>query len=388
MRNPSILIVVIASLIAVIFHGEVNARVQCEPEVSLSPLKVDTENKCITDYLTLSTPSSLEAKPANTRTPFGQTGLGILIFGVTDKNLKVNSCEEDITMHYSSTPDGEQTLLRSLKTTGNAPGVMIMGIQPFDNYDFSDQPAVYVMYMFFASKEDSNNELDIDKEKLPLYRQDGYYKVTIPDGAFKLSDGTLLAGAEFTYHFDATEAPRDLSYSITPASGSVAESAADIFSKDTSGIRVDFTGARYVDYLHSGNVATLTFPDGKVLKSNSPKGGGYRRYLSFTFGTSTTDWSQDGEYEFEILPGRVGIDQGEYTEWSYDGTQPNFPGMKALYVVDSTSGVLLPGVSKAEYYDVYTLTGKVLLKNASHTDLKLLEEGIYIVNGRVVRIIR
>ena len=344
------------------------------------------EQHSVIEYLTLYTPSSLEATPLSTRTPFGQTGMGVLIFGVTDKNLQINKCDQKVTISYSEEKDGEQTLLRSLTPGTSTGGLMIQGVVMYDDYEFSNNPPVFTLFMFFASKEDSDAGLALSTEELAKYKKSGYYTVSIPDGAFGFTDGTLLKGATFTYHYDATEAPRDLSYKVTPASGSTSESAEELFAYNKSGIRVDFTGARTIDYVRTGAVATLTFPDGEVLKSNAPTGGGSRRYLSFTFGTRRTDWTQQGQYEFKILPETIGIDQGEYDEWLNDGTIPNFPGLTATYIVDDTVGVMLPGVKKSETYTVYTLGGQVLYTAATPGQVAQLTPGVYIINGTVTAI--
>jgi hypothetical protein len=41
-------------------------------------------------------------------------------------------------------------------------------------------------------------------------------------------------------------------------------------------------------------------------------------------------------------------------------------------------------IAEATSFDVYTLNGVCVLRNASAEDVKLLDKGVYIINGRKV----
>ncbi len=375
-----------------LIYGVMAATAAFSGSVSVDASAADMAEKSINEYMTLGIPSSLEANRANTHTNFGQTGLGICVFGLTERGMTVRSCEGYVTIGFSAEKDGEPEILRSLKPGNSAGGIMIMGATPFDNGDFSNNPALYTLYMFFASNPDAESGLALDSQLLPLYRQTGYYTVTIPDGAFALADGTLIPGAKIQFHYSDAQAPHNFNYTLSPAAGEEKQypSAADLFAPSSGGITVTFAGTRQVDYLRNVQLSKLTLPDGTELSGNVPTGGGNRAYLTFTFGSRSQDWSQAGQYEFEVLPNVIGLDQGEYDEWELDGTVPNFPGLKATYIVedDMTNGVLLYGVDKADSYTVHSLDGRQIMQNASPARMADLDGGVYIVNGKVVNIVK
>lgn len=336
----------------------------------------------LADVLILNTPDDIEANRKNTVTQFGQSGMGVLAFYL-NQPIKTVGGNDMILYSYKPTEDGEVEVLNVINPLDSESGLLFISAAPSIDYgDEGDFSGMGMMYMLMAKTYD-NNGVVVDPSQFPTYRRNGYYTLEIPDGIFALEDGTVLKGLTLTYAYDDSEDVYGTGYTLSPEPGTY-QSAAELFDVDSEGIKVTFSDAKFVDY--NGRCATLTLPDGQVLSNNTPKGGYNKTWLTFTFGLRNVDWSAKGEYVFEVLAEAVGLDQGFSEDWSDAGLVPNFPGLKAIYIISDTSAVWAIDLEKSENYTVYTLDGKALLLNAPAESLTTLNAGIYVINGRTVRI--
>ena len=330
----------------------------------------------------LVTPDALEANRKNTTTQFGVSGMGVVVIGLNQMIHPVNG-NEMILYSYKENESAEEEILNVLNPLNEYSGIILGGIAAADEFggEFGDYR--YSMTFLFAQDFDDYG-LIIDPSQFPKYRRTGMYTLVIPDGAYALEDGTLVNGFTLTYAYDDSEDVYGLGYEITPEPGKY-DTAAELFKYGSEGVKVSFTDAKFIDY--QGRPATLTLPNGEMLPCNTPQGSYNNTYLTFTFGNNETDWSQMGEYVFEVKAGCVGLDQGFEDDWEDMGVTPNFPGLKAIYIVGATN-VCIVDLESASSYDVYTLDGKTLMLGASSEDLTTLSAGLYVINGNKVRVVK
>lgn len=322
----------------------------------------------ITDYINLATPNSIEANLTNT-----QAGMAIIGFGLKTKDFVGVAGSDFMEYYYQANETAERELLTTLNSN-NESRVMTIGGGIMDESDLPSFEPVNYIYMMLGGDEG-----EIDEETLPLYMRDGYYTLVIPDGAFQ-ANGKLLRGTTITYHFVNEVPPFNYEYTLTPdPNEQIVVNAGKVFGSSGTGIILEFPEAHQIDC--QSYPATLTCPNGDVLTRIYPEGN-YSNNLKWRFGTSATQWT-NGEYVFEILPGKVGVNQGFVDE---DWTEGNFPGLKVIYNVadpnDPNSGIVMIGVDKADFYNVYTLDGKAVKLNAKAEQMLDLEPGLYIINGK------
>lgn len=338
------------------------------------------ENNELANYLTLQTPSTLEANASNTRMPvYGVVGMGVVSYTLKGKpqNFRGVQGSDFIVMRYSATEGGELEAISSLNPA-NDENISIYSHGLFDDNDIPTSEDSYAsMMMLFCNDGDGN----FDTESLPLFRRNGYYTIEIPDGAFEYvkEDGTTtkLKGLSLTYHYVDEDAPVQTDYILTPADGESVKDPASVFGSKGSGIVLEFPAAKMADFLNSP--ATLTTPDNQVMTKVSPKCG-YTNKITWQFGGDNTVWPTTGTYTFTVKPGYIFIDMG-FAE-DYDGAVGNFPGLTALYHAGDPAGILMYGVEQADSYNVYTIDGKVVKLNAQPDDMFDLQPGLYIINGK------
>ncbi len=326
----------------------------------------------ISDYIGLSLPTSLEANRYNTVSAFGNVGMGVVGFGLKTADFVGISNAAPVTYTYQAEENGEAELLTSIPTAENG-RILFMSRGALDDSGLLTFPASHFMYFMMAGDEEGT----IDEEVLPKFKREGYYTITIPDGAFMAED-KMLKGTSITFHYVAEGGAKEYEYELTPADGAEFTKAAEVFGPNGTGIILKFKDCSFVDC--DTNPATLTMPDGTVLKKNSPYTSNIDQF-KWTFGTATTNWT-DGTYTFTVIKGKIGIDMGWADEW--DGEEGNFDGLTAVYKVQDSSvmGVTLIGVEAADSYTVYTLSGAVVKENVKAEGLLDLEPGLYIVNGK------
>ncbi|MDE6271584.1 MAG: hypothetical protein K2M31_01075 [Muribaculaceae bacterium] len=322
----------------------------------------------ITEYINLAMPNSSEANLSNT-----QYGMGMVGFNLKTKDFEGVAGADFLQFYYQADENSERELLTTVNADNGA-RVLIIGGGLMDDDDLPSFQPVSLMYIMLCGDGDEVNE-----EELPQYMRQGYYTLVIPDGAFK-ADGKLLSGTSIKYHFVNEVPPFDMEYVLTPdPEVTIEKNAGEVFGQSGTGISIQFPEASSIDYEY--NPATLTCPNNDVLTRNSPTTN-WTNKLTWKFGTSATKWT-NGEYVFEILPGKIGVNQGDVEDWTTEG---NFPGLKVIYNVadpnDPSTGIIMIGVDKADAYNVFTLDGKIVKINAKAENMLDLEPGMYIINGK------
>ncbi|MDE6271583.1 MAG: hypothetical protein K2M31_01070 [Muribaculaceae bacterium] len=328
----------------------------------------------LSEYVTYNVPGDLEANPTNTRTLLGETAMGVLSLGLKTTNIEGVAGSEKINYYYSATADGEKTLLKSIESA-NESEVLIIGVGAMEDNDpgLLEFTPVNYLYMMFASSGDG----ELDQEAIKsVYSKDGYYTLDIPDGAF-IVEGMPARGLTLTYHYDSTPIANEFEYTLIPSPETVINDPVKVFSQSGSGITLEVANASMIDSRNKS--ATLQLPDGTSYTPVTAKTN-YKNQLTWKFGTGSTVWP-DGEYVFTVAPNKVGVNMGFEDDWD-SSDECNFPGLTAIYHVDTLSAILLVGAEPAATYTVVTLDGKVVKSNVALSELHDLESGIYVVNGK------
>ncbi len=340
-------------------------------------LNAKEEEVSIMDYIQLQIPSSLEANPLNTTNQsFGACGMGLLGFGLKTSNFVGVQGSEFLSFYYQKDATSARELMTTLNPA-NGGSVFVMSGSTFDENGFGDFTPTSTLFVVLAN----NGEGDIDETLVPDYSRDGYYTLVIPDGAFR-ADGILLKGTEITFHFTNETGEFKYEYNVTPEENTTNDpitNPAEIFGVDGTGVVVTFVGTTQIDCV--ANAATLTLPDGTVLKDYLPDSN-WRNTMTWKFGTTTTNWPAKGEYVFELLAGKVYVEMGNADDLEDAGIEGNFPGMKVVYYVDKDTSVAMIGVEPADAYTIFTIDGKLVRLNATPDQLIDIEPGLYIINGK------
>lgn len=336
----------------------------------------------LADHIALSIPGALDANPVNTKTPMG-TGMMIFELALDNEYIVTGANSGTINLYYSESADEQGDLLSSV--------------------DPADGGEVAIMGSAFSANGIEGGELDFDVHNYlyllfntnpALYRpeadfqRDGYYTLVIPTGALVL-DEHPLEGVTIKFHY-LNEVPTvDMQYVLTPAAN---EEVTDVNVFMTEGIRVEFPKATSVDYKKKGG-GSLVGPDELKIPALTPvvDYAAQPPYLIYKFGygansTSPTEWV-NGQYTFTIERGFLMIDNGYFM----DEEEGNFNGLEVTYILNDptlagSSNVTLLGTEAAENYDVYTLDGKIVALGIAPENMGILEAGIYIINGKKVKV--
>lgn len=187
----------------------------------------------------------------------------------------------------------------------------------------------------------------------------GTFVLDIAAGALTVS-GTPSPAIQNTW---VIATPKEYIYTIVPAG------TADV--KEIAEITISFTNAESA-VLNSDYYAMPTlkntnigyFQSGEIAKVENAD----KPTFKITFATKAT---QAGVYKFECPSGRFVMD-GE--DWS--------PAIEIDYTVNPQSGVGEILGDNCESADVFTIDGRIVVRNADREALESLEPGLYIVNGR------
>ncbi|MDE5652384.1 MAG: hypothetical protein K2I48_02800 [Muribaculaceae bacterium] len=331
-------------------------------------LEVEAGAEPLLNHMTLSHPATLECDVHSTRTAFG-SGMGIIVLGIDTDNAEGVENSDPITLSYSANENGEYEVLSSVYSYKEFE-VNFGGVGAAADDELIEFPvSYYINMLFFGDGEGGYNFADMDK-----FGRTGYYRLDIPEGAFKFDD-KLMSGASLLFSYDAEGRTLELVYTLTPAPTEVLTDHT-IFNYGKSGITVDFPDATTVDFVGNGG-ATLTAEDGTVFKGYTASYEG-RTGVKYTFNTAGNEW-KNGTYTFRVPEKYIAVNMG-YLD---DGDLGNSPEITATYhLEDETLSVALIGVGAAESYNVFTLDGKVVKLNAAIEELKELEPGLYIINGK------
>lgn len=332
----------------------------------------------ILEYVTYSLPSGPEANPGN-----ASNGLGLIGLGLKTSNFEGVEGGDFIALYYRETPESKPVLLNTLNPA-NPNEVAVMGSQAFsEEGDLIEFTPVMTLYLLFAN----DGEGGFSEDEVAKYKKEGYYTLVIPDGSF-MAEGQLLKGTEIVYHYQSEIPSEDLEYVLTPSAGAKIATGEEF---SLPGISLYFPKAKLVDT--KSYPATLKTPDGRTLTKVSPEivgANGEKMTLNpvniiWKFTIPSNVWPE-GQYVFEVKPGYVYVDMGWADE--NEGVDGNFKGLTATYIVDSSVGVVLVGIEAADSYNVYTPDGRIVKLNAAPAEMTVLEPGIYIINGKKVKVVK
>ena len=220
-----------------------------------------------------------------------------------------------------------------------------------------------------------------DSQASDKFKQPGEYSLVIPQGVFVTETLPVMAG-QINYVLLA-DAVKEDGYSVSPEEGSL------FGLEGLPAITLTIENvSMLVDY--EKNPAKLYGPDGELLKwaSNYPT---VKQPQQTKNGTATLTWTPSsaiewtkGTYSVVISANTIAIDA-----WA-DEVDPTFPSKDIVvtYIVDDPSSVAIVGLEGADSYTVYTLDGKVVLLNAPAEKLVDLSSGLYIINGKKVKVVK
>lgn len=209
--------------------------------------------------------------------------------------------------------------------------------------------------------------------------ENGAYILMIPKYYFAIGEefsGTTSKLTSFRYYVQnnqSSEAQFDLTpASVTPADGSTVTEIKEVvikFADVTYG--VDFTNPFATLYKVEGDNETQVAISGQSVENDWYNPTQY----TFTFATPVTE---AGTYRFKVAKGTL-CDEEYDMEMGAAGHAN--PELVYTYTIGTGSGVNAVASENA-VADVFSVDGKVLLRNASAADVKALPAGIYIFNGK------
>lgn len=331
----------------------------------------------LVDHVTYGHPASADCNPVNTKTPLG-FGMGIIVLGVNTNNISTNKSGnvDWINLVYYDA-DGNPDYLASLNPADDqtvAIGSIGLTATGIDDSGLLEFPTVTEINMLFTAADSERPASDFQKA--------GKYELVIPDGAF-LIDGEEAEGITITYNYTDVAPSVSFEYTLNPAGGSTITNP-KVFMED--GIQLIFPKASVVDFAKKGG-GVLLDPNGEevfALTAQYISEGTSIKGLKYLFGKSDTEWP-DGQYTFSVEPKMVSVDNG-YLD---DGDEGNFDGLSVIYILASgQSAVALVGVDAAPAYDVFTLDGKTVGLGIAPEKMNALNAGLYIINGKKVKVIK
>lgn len=212
------------------------------------------------------------------------------------------------------------------------------------------------------------------------YLQAGAYTLKVPEGLFA-KDGVKIAAGEIGYTY-LGDVELKHGYTVTPEPGTVFA-----LDKPIKSLTIEIDGmVNMLDY--ASPVGKLYNPDGKamVFASDYPMIRGNRIIWEFNQHPKYPQKWIAGEYTFKLPKETINVNS-----WAGEGVDPVFPeeDLNILYILgDGATGVTVVGLEKSPTYTVYTLDGCPLAIDANADALTSLPSGLYIINGRQVRLTR
>lgn len=210
----------------------------------------------------------------------------------------------------------------------------------------------------------------------------GVYKFVIPEGAMLTADGAPNKAIELTYTVTEIVISGEVGHVFTPAETEVVTDLKKISLTLEAG---------YVNYVGNGAV-TLALPNGTELTAKYPGlSGGFVNgeeveaaagdpncnTLTWEFGDANTVWAE-GEYTLTVPADMIAVNIPGFDEWSME---PNYVGCTGKWTVSSTVGVIGIFGDDAEY-NIYNTNGAAVILNGTAADVKALNKGVYVINGR------
>ena len=194
----------------------------------------------------------------------------------------------------------------------------------------------------------------------PDFYKEGTLHVSIPAGAFTLS-GTPSPAIEHEWEIVA---PRDYIFVVTPDG---TETVSDL-----SAISIAFPEASTIEvYNRYGCSLTQSYEYRQTPEITSDE------YASVPTAILSFDSAPEAKGEYTLT-----INVGAFT---LDGCQES-PGIRVTYTFDPTTGVEVVSAEANVLYTVVTIDGRVVLHDATASEVKELAPGFYIINGKKVLI--
>ncbi|MDE6810970.1 MAG: hypothetical protein K2J15_01320 [Muribaculaceae bacterium] len=280
------------------------------------------------------------------------------------KGVTLNeNCPDKVQLYY-----GDELLAEVGATESDNNGITNIGF----SYASDDDPLNFEGHSTWLIMFDASAPAE--------YKRLGDYTLILPEDLFRYGEDTV---GSMTLHYTMVDKINaSWGYTVTPENGSEFTVTNPIPS-----VTVTATGnARMLDY--NNPVGGLYDPEGNLMKfrSSYPTRSGASLIWDFIDPyTSKVEWTE-GEYTFKLPAHSLYVNmQG------MNFGQGNFPSedINVLYILrDGTTRVTVAGAEAAHSYTVYTTDGKLIAAGATGDLLLTLPEGIYIINGKKVKLTR
>ncbi len=189
----------------------------------------------------------------------------------------------------------------------------------------------------------------------------GTLKITLPEGAIMLSGETNANPITYTWN---VRQPKEYTCTLAPDAGTVSS---------LTEIKLTINGAETAEVTRTSGISMMGNNYSYYANAEIVKDAANPRTFILKFPTESVNGPMtDGEYKLEIFGGTFTIDGAQ--SW------PAKP-IEKVYTLHMTSGI--DGINADNgTVTVISIDGKVVLKDAPASELKNLDKGIYIINGK------
>ncbi len=186
-------------------------------------------------------------------------------------------------------------------------------------------------------------------------------KITLPEGAIMLSGETNANPITYTWN---VRQPKEYTCTLAPDAGTVSS---------LTEIKLTINGAETAEVTRTSGISMMGNNYSYYANAEIVKDAANPRTFILKFPTESVNGPMtDGEYKLEIFGGTFTIDGAQ--SW------PAKP-IEKVYTLHMTSGI--DGINADNgTVTVISIDGKVVLKDAPASELKNLDKGIYIINGK------
>lgn len=194
----------------------------------------------------------------------------------------------------------------------------------------------------------------------PDVTEEGILSVSLGAGAFNVS-GVASPAIEHNWNIVA---PKEYKYTITP------DPSSDV--ADLSKITLSFPEAKNAELFNKGFIElTLNYDYRAQFTVNKIEDAEVPTFEIIIENAPT----QNGIYNFKVRSGAFTLDGAHQS-----------PQINVNYTFDENAGITNIETDDTQNITVVTLDGKVIMHNASRSDIKNLSTGLYIINGKKVYI--
>ncbi|MGM9846530.1 MAG: hypothetical protein ACI31F_01120 [Muribaculaceae bacterium] len=208
------------------------------------------------------------------------------------------------------------------------------------------------------------------------YTEPGNYVLTLPAGCVTFGEyGEESNASDIKFKYNIPAPLPELVVTSDPESGSYLELLGDVI--------LTYEGCMVSEwnYEYDGvEVPTLKLPSGEDKDVSMVRNyGSGMNQLAFEFSQYAGGFAEEGTYTFTIPAG--------YTTYSYDYIEYNLYENPLVFTwIVETSGVSLIFAGEEGAINVYTVDGIQVVNNGGAADIRNLNKGIYIINGKKVYI--